>query len=212
MTVPSSGVDSNPQAGGSQPDPATPPNPQAGGAASDNAGQHPQAGEGQISADRFREVQREAQALRKRLAEIDEATRQAELAKLGDLERAKAEAAKHQQAALEYQQKYQELAVRSAIKDKAVGMGFHDPDDACRFLLASGDLDYDEDGQPKNAEKLLKALSENKPYLLKTAAPQQPQAGVFPANPSRSGQTAKPDWRNPAAIRNALMDSNNWKK
>lgn len=141
-------------------------------------------------------------------SKIDEAER----AKLGDLEKAQKDAGKYQQQALELQQQLQEMTLRSAIKDAAGKLGFNDPEDALMLLLRSGDLEFDEDGTPKNADKLLKALAENKPYLLKAATPTQPQAGVFPANPSRSGQSAKPDFRNPANVRASLMNRDTWKE
>lgn len=137
---------------------------------------------------------------------------QIERDKLGELEKAQKDAAKHQQDAQALRQKLQEVTVRSAIERAAGKLHFNDPEDAFAMLMRSGDLEYDDDGTPKNTDKLLKALAESKPYLIQPQSSSQPQAGVFPANPSRSGQSAQPDWKNPATIKSALMDPNNWKK
>ena len=211
MTVPTS-AGSNPPEGASQTDPA-PSNPQAGATAPSADGQHPQAGEGQIDPGKIREIQRENQALRKRLAEIDEAARQAELAKLGETEKAKAEAAKHQQSLLELQQKHQALLVRSAIRDSAIAEKFRHPEDAYLHIMNSGELEFDEDGNPKNVDALVKKLANARADLLdtQTPAPQPaPQPGLTPANPSRSSQNALPpfDPKNPPRLTDrAVWDS-----
>jgi len=180
-------ANSNPQAGGSSPDPATTPNTQAGGAPPDNAGQHPQAGEGQISADKVREIQRENQALRKRLDALDEAAKAAELAKLGDVER--------------LQKQYEvEVASRKAAQDRAAQteamllareLGIVYPDVAVAAIRDK--LKVAADGSLENAEDLLKAFIAAHPLITAQQTPANqppPQAGVLPANPSRSSQAA----------------------
>lgn len=124
------------------------------------------------------------------LAKLDEAER----AKLSELEKAQKDAARHQQTATELQQKYQELLVRTAIKDKAAALHFHDPEDAFLHLMRGGELDFDDAGNPKNADKLLKALAEAKPYLVQTAEPQAQPGRTSPGatNPNRSAIGAQP--------------------
>lgn len=165
--------------------------------------------EAQAAIDRLqRELERtnrEAASHRVENKTLKQQQEDAERARLSDLEKAQKDAAKHQQTAAELQQKYQALAVRMSIRDQASGLNFYDPEDAFRFLLASGELEYDDEGLPKNAEKLLKSLAENKPYLIKqqaTPPTPAPQVGLTPANPSRSSQSALPpfDPKNPPRL------------
>ncbi len=153
---------------------------------------------------------REAASHRVENKTLKQAQEESERAKRSELENAQRDAAKHQQEALEARQKLQELTVRMAIKDKAAGMGFNDPEDAFLLLMRGGDLEYDDDGTPKNAEKLLKALAESKPYLLKAQGSPSGIPNVMPANGARSAQTQKPafDPKNPPR----LGDSSLWKR
>lgn len=53
---------------------------------------------------------------------------------------------------------------RNAITAAASKANFHDPEDAFRLL---DDVELDEDGTPKNIDKLLKNLATAKPHLVK---------------------------------------------
>lgn len=199
MSVPTT-PGSNPQAGASQTDPA-PANPQAGGPTPSPEGQHPQAGEGQIDPGKYRETMRENQALRKRLADLDEAKRQEELQKLGDVERLQkqleAEAASRQAA--------QDRAARTEAMLLAKTLGIVYPDIAVSAIFANKDaLKIAKDGTVENAEELLKAFIDAHPLMTAQQTPPAPQpapqVGLQPANPSRSSQqtAGKPfDPKNP---------------
>lgn len=179
---------SNPQAGATQTDPA-PSNPQAGGTTPSPDGQHPPVGEGQISADRVREIQRENQALRKRIEAEEEAKRQADLAKLGDVERLQKQlddAAKSTKAA-------QDRAAQAEAMLIAKNLGIIYPDVAIAAI--KDQLKVSKDGALENAEDLLKAFMESHPLIAAQGQPpsspasQPQQVGIQPANPSRSAQT-----------------------
>ncbi len=147
-----------------------------------------------ISLSEARRMRREAQENRALIKELQTFKEQAERASLSELEKAQKDLAKHQQTATEWQQKYQELLVKTAIKDQALALHFHDPEDAFVYLMRSGELDFDADGHPKNAEKLLKALAEAKPYLVKAAeqSGRTSQPSIGASNPSRAAAGAQP--------------------
>jgi hypothetical protein len=179
-------TDSNPLAGGSQPVPATPTNPLAGGSTPDNAGQHPLAGEGQIDPGKYRETMRENQALRKRLDALDEAAKQAELDKLGNVERLQ----KQYEAEVVSRKAAQDRAAQTEAMLLARELGIVYPDVAVAAIKDK--LKIAADGSLENAEDLLKAFIEAHPLITaqQAIAPSQaaPQVGLQPANPSRSSQ------------------------
>lgn len=162
----------------------------------------PQAGDGEQPPKpsmSLEQALRELEAARKesaerrvKLRELETKNEEYERAKLSELEKAQKDAAKHQQTATEWQQRHQELLVKMSIKDQARDLGFHDPEDAYIYLMRSGELEYEDDGQPKNAAKLLDKLAKDKSYLVKNgnASPGTPQASRIPStNPSRSATT-----------------------
>src|SRR5262249_55574774 len=147
----------------------------------------PQAGEGEIAQDVAREIKRENAALRKRLKEIDDAAAAADLAKLGDVEKANRQLQAVQKQADAYRAKLAGMAVQI----EAQKLGIVDPEVAA--TLISGKLEFDADGTPTNAADLLKDLAKAKPYLVSQAGgagqgqqqPAGPNAGGA-TNPSRS--------------------------
>lgn len=77
------------------------------------------------------------------------------------------------------------IRIRSEVERQARTLGIVDEDAAYRLLDLDA-LTFDEDGKPTNAEKLLKALLEAKPYL---KAPEQGTRPGVPATPRPNGQT-----------------------
>ena len=111
----------------------------------------------------------------------------AEQAKLSELEKATQELAKHQEIAAKATAENQRLRVERMVDREAARLGI-DPDDASR-LIDWSDLEYDDDGKPKNAGKLLEALVKQKPYLVTgSPAAQQPQNG---SNGNGNGNIAR---------------------
>ena len=79
-------------------------------------------------------------------------------------------------------------AIRSEIRVQAAGLGFADPDDAWRFIDADA-IETDEDGEPKNARKLLEDLLKAKPYLARPSG--NSTNGGPPPSPKPNGAVSK---------------------
>jgi hypothetical protein len=209
-----SSADPNPQAGAGQP---------VGNAGTDGGSSpYPQAGEeGTLSADQVREIKREAQALRKRLAEYEAAAQASDLAKLDEVERYKKlyEGAQQQNAA--YEIELQQSRLYKEIAKHAPSLNLVDPDAAAMFLNSGGELDTDDKGNFTNVQALLEKLVSSKPYLVAQQGtsinrPNIPSSGGA-TNPSRSGIPAAPaaPQRTAAEVykaRQGLGNPNLWKK
>jgi len=147
----------------------------------------PQAGESPEDYKRMiAELRKENASHRTKLKTFEEAQAAAELAKLGDLEKAQKQAEQAQKQLETYKQELVNAQVKLAAKDK----GIIDPDIAA--LALKDKLEYGDDGMPSNLEKALDDLIKAKPYLLaqaqsaaQTASTQR--APTTPANnPGRS--------------------------
>lgn len=123
-------------------------------------------------------------AYEKKEAEADAARKEAEEAQLSQLERTQKQLSELQ----DHLQMKQDRIVRYEIERQAQKLGIIDPDAAATLLLQNrSELELDEDGSPKNAEKLLEALVKNKPYLVpKQEQQQQQQTPAQTAQPARS--------------------------
>lgn len=162
-----------PQAGNT-----TPPEPQAG------EGQHSET----LSLEEAKKLRSEAQNLRKRLKSYEDAEQQSRDAQLSETERLKKQHADLQAKYDTEVRQMQERVIRYEVQAQAHKIGIIDPDAAVR-LLDWSDLEYDEDGTPNNAEKLLKELLKNKPYL-KAPEPAQQQAET--PNPAQPAAQQRP--------------------
>lgn len=109
---------------------------------------------------------------RKKLSGYEDAERKAQEAQLSEIERVNKQYSELQAQHTAYAQSMQERVVRYEIERQAAKLGIIDPDAAAKLLDRSA-LEYDEDGTPHNAAKLLKKLIEDKPYL--APAPSQPE-------------------------------------
>src|SRR5579875_1764872 len=157
----------------------TAPQPQAG----NTTPAEPQAGEPQsnepISLEEAKKLRSEAQALRKREKDIaaqlkayqdkEQAERDAQLS---EVERAKKQYADLQARHEQEVANYRERLVRYEVERTALSLNIVDPDAAAR-LIDWSELEFDEDGTPRNARKLLEQLVKAKPYLIKAEPPQQ---------------------------------------
>lgn len=124
----------------------------------------------------------------KRLADLEEAQRKAELDKLGETDRVRKELADLQLAQTEAQRKSQERIIRAEVRAHAATMGI--PPELAGRLIDYAEIDYDDDGEPKNIGDLLKKLIKAYPQLVPTGTPSAPQptsVGATPGNPARSG-------------------------
>ena len=147
----------------------------------------PQAGDGQetISLEEARKLRSEAANLRKRMKAFEDAEEAAKQAQLSEIERTKAAHAKAQSELETYKRTAQERMVRYEVAARAAALGIIHPDAAAK-LLDWSELEYDDDGTPTNADKLLEKLLKNMPYLARPAEP------ATPAQPAPSQPTPAP--------------------
>jgi len=123
----------------------------------------------------LKDANSESAGRRKRLEELEQAETKRNEAEMTAAQKAQKAAADLQAkiAEMEGQAKarereQQERVIRYEVMLKATGMGVVDPDAAVK-LLDWSTLEFDEQGQPKNTEAVLKALMKAKPYLVKAA-------------------------------------------
>lgn len=121
-------------------------------------------------------------------SELKKYKEQIENEKLSAQEKAEKQLAKIQKEHEDYRTSVQERIVTTELRAQAADLGFADLSDAVR-LLDRSELEFDEDGNPTNAHKLLEALAKAKPYLLKQQSNQQQRTVASSGgatNPSRS--------------------------
>ena len=111
---------------------------------------------------------------------FEDAEEAAKQAQLSEIERTKAAHAKAQSELETYKRTAQERMVRYEVAARAAALGIIHPDAAAK-LLDWSELEYDDDGTPTNADKLLEKLLKNMPYLARPATPEPPA----PASPSQ---------------------------
>lgn len=114
-------------------------------------------------------VRREAAEHRVKHKEAQDKLTAFEQSQMSDLEKAQAKVAEYERQLSERARQEQERTVKYEVQLHAAKLGIVDPDAAVK-LLDWAQLDFNEDGTPKNAEKLLKALIADKPYLAGTPA------------------------------------------
>lgn len=137
--------------------------------------QNPAAQKAAQEAARYRTELRDAQ---RRIAEFEAAQRAAEEAQMSDLQKAQRQLADYQTREAQQLLELQSLRLAQAVQQHAVRLGIIDLDAAAKLLDTSA-LEYDDAGRPTNAEALLTAMLEQRPWLRgngQQAQPQQPQA------------------------------------
>lgn len=175
---PQAGASSPPQAGGAQTAQAASATDESGTGSSDQ----PET----MSPDEARKLRSESASLRKRLADLEKAQQATEEAKLSELEKAQKRSAELERQIADLQSREQERTAQYAAQAAATRLGFRSPDLAYR-LLDRSEIEFADDGTPKNVERLLKALLEKEPYL------------AAPANPDfRGGDRGKPPGGQPS--------------
>jgi hypothetical protein len=137
------------------------------------------------TARELEEARKEAARYRTELRKFEAAEEARKAADMTEAQRAAAQATKEAERATKLQAKL----VARTVEVAALAAGFHDPADA--YLHISGQLEMDEDGEPKPAalKKALEALAAAKPYLVKPSqgatAGQPAPVPTSPANPAR---------------------------
>lgn len=100
----------------------------------------------------------------KKLADYEEAERKQQEAQLSEIERTTKKYQELQSQHDTYVKSMQERIVRYEVEKEAGKLGIIDPDAATK-LLDWSQIEYEEDGTPKNADKLLAALVKQRPWL-----------------------------------------------
>lgn len=111
------------------------------------------------------DANREAQGMRKRLKELEDAEAARTQATMTEQQKLEARATAAEAALAAVQTQLRETAIRSSVQATAARMGIVDPDGAYR-LLDHAALKLNDSGEPTNTEAALKALLAEKPYLL----------------------------------------------
>lgn len=144
---------------------------------------------------------REAENLRKRLKEIDDAA-------LTEAERAQQEAQAATARADKLEAEAKQSRTETAVERAAREAGFTDPTDA--IALAAGRIEFDDAGQPVNAVDVVKSIAEAKPHLIST--PPTPAPGATATNPARgAGEPPKSDAEKFADLKSrAAGTANGW--
>lgn len=152
--------------------------PEAQDATTEPETQSPATGEelgpaGKAALEKERQARREAE---RQLARLQEELRKHQEAQLSETERAQRRLAELERSLAERERALQEHTIRAAAIEAAARLGFRDPGDAYR-LIDRAELDFDEDGSPRNVADLLAGLAKSKPYLLAATGPGSPDAG-----------------------------------
>jgi hypothetical protein len=133
------------------------------------------------------DLRRENQAKTAKLTAFEKAQQDAENARLSDIEKANKRAEEAEAKTLAQRTRLANQAVEIAAR----ALGIIDPELAA--LAIAKDLQIDDDGNPTNADALLKKLTTDKPYLLAPAngRPQVTSGGA--TKPSASSATPGSD-------------------
>lgn len=111
---------------------------------------------------------KEAEALRTRLKAVDEE-------KLSETERLASRAQEATEKLSAAEQRAADLALQMSVERAARKLNFIDEDDAYRLIDRKA-VEMDDDGDPKNVEKLLTDLAKAKPHLVKAEGDDGQQA------------------------------------
>lgn len=130
---------------------------------------------------------------RQRIRALEGQINAAQQASMTDLERAQARVAELERQISEATIREQDRNVRLAAVEEATRLNFRSPDLAYR-LIDRAEIDFDADGAPKNVAKLLKAIIDRAPELVKGS-------GADFGGGNRGQTAATPDFN--AAIRRA---------
>jgi len=145
------------------------------------AGEMPKGDDSQDGAElgRIREALKranaEAAANRVKVKEYETAERERADAEKTELERAQAALAEMESKAVAAQALYARAQIENAVRFAAQGLGFYRPDDAIALLDLSA-LELTDKGEVKGVDAALKALTTERPYLVKAAMPNDPDA------------------------------------
>jgi hypothetical protein len=122
-----------------------------------------------FSLDEARKLRSENSGLRRRLNDLEAADKARAEAELSEVEKANKRIAELEQRNAEQAQAHQTLVVREAVVTAARKAGFWDPDLAVA-LVDLADVEFAENGQPKNIDRLVAEVVKAKPRLINGTA------------------------------------------
>ena len=137
------------------------------------------------------QLRKENAAARKRLDAFEQAQKEADLAKLSETEKLTAQHSELQAKHAELERRYQERVISAEVQLQAANLGIRHPEKVFR-LIDTAELEFDDDGAPKNAKALVEKLLKEMPELgpEPKAEPNAQNANRAPAvpamNPGRS--------------------------
>jgi hypothetical protein len=124
----------------------------------------------------LKEANNESAGRRKRLEELEQGEAKRKELEMSEAQKTakaaadlQAKVAELERQAQVREREQQERVIRYEVMLKASGLGVIDPDAAVKLMDWSA-LEFDEGGQPKNLEKVLRDLVKAKPYLVKPPA------------------------------------------
>lgn len=123
----------------------------------------------------LREARAEAARSRTALKRYEDAEKAAKDAQMGEVEKLQARIAELEREKTGLSDQLKATDLKSAVQRAASKLGFADPDDAMR-LLDPAEIEYSDDGRPRNLDHLLGDLVRTKPYL-KSSFTQPPDLG-----------------------------------
>lgn len=115
------------------------------------------------------QLRKEAAAYRTKAKALEDAKVQEEQAKLGDLEKATKQLEASQKRIQELEATLKQERTRWAVAAAAQRLNLDG--ELAASLVKESEIEYDENGQPQNPEKHLKALVQKWPQLVKREAP-----------------------------------------
>lgn len=147
--------------------------------AADAAGQAPGGDAETMSLDEARKLRREAQGLRKRLAELEKGEADRKAAALSEAERATQAAQAGQQELARLREEHRTAVIRYEVMLLASKLNVVDPDAAVRLLDLQA-VETAEDGalDAKGIEAALRALLKAKPYLVRAEQVTAPETNA----------------------------------
>jgi len=117
----------------------------------------------------------EAAKRRKALDAFEKADEERKLEAMSELEKLQAKLTAAQDRAVAVERDARQAKINGAVALQAAQMSFHDPADAQTFL-GSVEFEVNEAGKVEGVEAALNKLAEDRPYLVKTASTQDPDA------------------------------------
>lgn len=132
-----------------------------------------------------RKLTKENASLRKRLREVESALKQREEAEMSEQERQAKRLAELEERYSAAEQRLRESSLHLSVSSIAQRLNIVDPDAAVK-LVDTSTLEYDEESnQWDGIDDALTALVEERPWLVKPAAPTPTPKETSPANPAR---------------------------